>query len=121
MFGYVIKNETARGTRTAAMSQWMIGESWFHQEDFKQALRAYLLVDSLYDYDQWRSLALLQAAKCHARLGNPAQAITTCRRMLKTFPESSHAEQARSLIQELDKLTTQHSKHIPANWSRQEK
>lgn len=118
MFSSVLKNENAKGTRTAAMSQWMIGESWFHQEDFKQALRSYLLVDSLYDYSQWRSLALLQAAKCHLHLGEPETARKTCERMLESFPNSSHTSEARQLLADIQAVTSTKPRTLPATYSK---
>ncbi len=121
MFDKVLNHPQAAGTRTAAMSQWMIGESWFHQEQFQDALHAYLLVDSLYDFPDWRSLALLQAAKCHFQLGDPETASKTCQRMLQTFPDSSHAADARVLLAELDAAQVpekQKPKTLPANYSK---
>ncbi len=84
----VLNNPAAQATQTAAMSQWLIGESWFHQQDYASALRGYLLVDSLYDYPEWRALALLQAAKCQWRMDKPESADKTIERLLNGFPES---------------------------------
>ena len=118
MFSGVLRHPDASGTQTAAMSQWMIGESWFHQEDYKQSLRAYLLVDSLYDFPKWRSLALLQAAKCHLHLGDASTARKTCERMLNTFPDSSHAEDARQLLVDIDAAGGNKSKTRSATFSK---
>ncbi len=94
----VLGDPAAQGTPTAAMSQWLIGESWFHQEDYQSALRAYLLVDTLYDFPQWRALALLQAAKCHEHLENRESAIRTLERLQTTFPESGVVIDARRYL-----------------------
>jgi TolA-binding protein len=119
MFARVLASEEASGTQTAAMSQWMTGESWFHQEEYQDALRAYLLVDSLYDFPQWRSLALLQAAKCHLQLGDTETAMKTCRRMLDTFPDSSHASDARELLAEIsESAQPPKPRTLPAKFSR---
>ncbi len=118
MFTRVIKSEIANGTRIAAMSQWMIGESWFHQEKYNDALRAYLLVDSLYEHPQWQSLALLQAAKCHLQLGDQETAKNTCDRLIANFPDSPQAEAVRGLLAETNPtVIPQKTKTIPAKFS----
>ena len=118
MLSKVTKNEAARGTRTAAMSQWMIGETWFHQEKFSDALSAYLLVDSLYEFPDWQSLALLQAVKCHLKLGDTQTAQKTCDRLIKTFPNSPHLENAKSLLTDLEpNPVKKKTKTIPAKYS----
>ena len=120
-FTTAIKHPEAKGTQTAAMSQWMIGETWFHQELYKDALRAYLLVDSLYEYDEWRGLALLQATKCQYQLGQLDRAIRTCNRLLSSFPDSTHSQQARQLLDELVAAQDPPNKtqHLPATFSKQ--
>ncbi len=118
MFTRVIKNDSASGTRIAAMSQWMIGESWFHQEKYDDALRAYLLVDSLYEHPQWQSLALLQAAKCHLQLGDKDTAKNTCNRLLETFPDSPQADTVRELLATMNPTPpSAKTKTLPAKFS----
>ncbi|MGI9518581.1 MAG: tetratricopeptide repeat protein [Pirellulaceae bacterium] len=116
LFSQVVTDGKATGTQTAAMSQWMMGESFFHQENFTDALRAYLLVDSLYDFPDWRSLALLQAAKCQLHMGESGNAITTCQRMLATFPDSTHADHATQLLGELQAAVSSQPKNLPATF-----
>jgi TolA-binding protein len=113
----VVRDPGAAGTQTAAMSQWLIGESWFHQEDYASALRAYLLVDSLYDFPQWQALALLQAAKCQERMNDRTAARITIDRLMATFPESNVTVDARQLLLQMrrDESTT---KTAPATFSK---
>ena len=100
------------------MSQWMIGESWFHQEKYDDALRAYLLVDSLYEHPQWQSLALLQAAKCHLQLGDQDTAKNTCNRLLETFPDSPQADTVRELLATMNPTQpSAKTKTLPAKFS----
>ncbi|MFV2066914.1 MAG: tetratricopeptide repeat protein, partial [Pirellulales bacterium] len=45
---------------TAAMAQWMIGETYMHQQQYAQARREYLRTEIVYDgYPQWQARALL--------------------------------------------------------------
>lgn len=118
MLKKVTQNDNAKGTRTAAMSQWMIGETWFHQEKFADALNAYLLVDSLYEFPDWQSLALLQAVKCHLKLGDTETAQKTCSRLISSFPDSPHLENAKLLLVDLESNPTKKTtKTIPAKYS----
>lgn len=114
----VTQNENAKSTRTAAMSQWMIGETWFHQEKFSDALKAYLLVDSLYEFPDWQSLALLQAVKCHLKLGDLETAQKTCSRLISNYPDSPHLANAKTLLGEITTNPTEKTiKTIPAKHS----
>jgi TolA-binding protein len=64
-FHRVTRSPTGRGTETAAMAQWMIGETYFHQRKFGEAAEAYLVAETLYAYPRWRAAARLQLAKCY--------------------------------------------------------
>jgi TolA-binding protein len=94
-YGKVIRSTTGAKTETAAMAQWMIGETFFHQESFEEAVAAYLRVEILYDWPKWQAGALLQAAKCQELLGQHQQAIETYDRLIKTYPESEFTEEAK--------------------------
>jgi TolA-binding protein len=102
----VIRSETGGKTETAAMAQWMIGESYFHQEDYAAALRAYLRVEILYAFPRWQAAALLQAAKCHEQLGEWKQATDAYSRLLKTYPSSEVAEEASHRLGVAEKKRT---------------
>ena len=66
----VTRSGTGGKTETAAMAQWMIGETYFHQKQYHLALREYLRVETLYAYPNWQAAALLQAGKCCEQLGH---------------------------------------------------
>lgn len=87
-------------TETAAMAQWMIGESYFHQKNYQAALRAYLSLEILYAYPTWQAAALLQAAKCHELLGEWNEAITLYSRVLKNYPDTVFAEKATDRLKQ---------------------
>ena len=46
----MIRSETGRATETAAVAQWMIGETYFMQKQYNQAIKAYHRVEGLYDF-----------------------------------------------------------------------
>ena len=95
----VTRSEIGGKTETAAMAQWMIGETYFHQKNYEAALRAYLPIDILYDFPEWQAGALLQAGKCHEALGEWKQASELFARLLKLFPESEFADDAAERLQ----------------------
>ena len=51
----VVNSTTGGKTETAAMAQWMIGESYFHQKEYNLALKEYLRVEILYAYPKWQA------------------------------------------------------------------
>ncbi|MEX0712978.1 MAG: tetratricopeptide repeat protein, partial [Pirellulales bacterium] len=95
----VTRSPTGGKTETAAMAQWMIGESYFHQRNYQAALRAYLRVEILYDYPTWQAGALLQAGKCHELLGDWQQAEKLYERIVKLYTETDFTDEAGRRLQ----------------------
>ncbi len=93
-YGRVIRSPEGAKTETAAMAQWMIGESYFHQKNYDAALREYLRLEILYAWPTWQAAALLQAGKCHERLGQGKQAAELYQRIVKNHPDTKFAGEA---------------------------
>jgi TolA-binding protein len=94
-YGRVIRSDSGGKTETAAMAQWMIGETFFHQENYSEAVAAYLRVEVLYDWPKWQAGALLQAAKCQELLGEQSHAVETYERLIQAYPESEFTAEAK--------------------------
>lgn len=90
----VLHSPQGSKTETAAMAQWMIGESYFHQKDHEAAVREYLRLEILYAYPTWQAAALLQAGKCHEAMGQWQQATQLYARLLKTYPDTPFSDEA---------------------------
>ena len=71
----------------------MRGETYFHQDQFHEALRDFLRVDILHDAPRWQAAALLEAGKVYERLDQWADAAETYERLLKQV--SDRAERGR--------------------------
>lgn len=93
-FEQTIRSTTGGRTETAAMAQWMIGETYFHQKNYLEAIKAYHRVEQLFPFPRWQAGALLQSGKCHEMLGDFRQAVTLYAQVLKDFPDTPFAEEA---------------------------
>ena len=95
------QRDQAEKTETAAMAQWMMGESLMHQERYAEAAAEYFRVVSLYPHPRWQAAALLQAGHCYERRHQPEEAAKLYRQILKNYPESDFASRARTQLKVL--------------------
>jgi TolA-binding protein len=94
----VLRSPQASKTETAAMAQWMIGETYFLQEQYATAIREYLRVEVLYAYPRWQAAALLQAGKCHEQMGQWKDAAEAYDRLLSHYAQTDVAAEARERL-----------------------
>ena len=99
-YGQVIGSPVGGKSETAAMAQWMIGESYLHQQRYEEAIRAYLRVEILYDFPHWQAAGLLQAGKCYEIQGSRSEAVRLYARLLNEYPDSTYAVEASKLLRE---------------------
>lgn len=90
----VIRSPEGGRTETAAMAQWMIGETYFHQKNYDQAVKAYQRVERLFAFPRWQAGAVLQAGKCHEAKGEWKQAVQLYAQLLKDYPDTTFTEEA---------------------------
>mgnify|MGYP002622858727 CR=1 FL=1 len=93
-YNRVIQSTRGGQSETAAMAQWMIGETYFLQQDYVEAIKAYYRVDALYSYPHWQAAALLQAAKCHELLQQWPESIQLYTQLLKDHGDTEFADEA---------------------------
>lgn len=90
----VVRSPQGAKTETAAIAQWMIGESYFHQKDYQAAVREYLRLEILYAYPTWQAGALLQAGKCYEQLGQAAEAQEMYSRIVQSYANTTFSDDA---------------------------
>ncbi|MBC8868924.1 MAG: tetratricopeptide repeat protein [Planctomycetes bacterium] len=94
-----IRSPEGGATETAAMAQWMIGESYMHQKRYDKAIDAYQSVKSLFDYPRWQAAAMLQAGKCHALKGEHEEAAEVFAGLVERHPETEFAQEASERLE----------------------
>ena len=91
-YAKAIEGAAAAGSETAAMAQWMLGESYFHQEKYPEALAEYLKVDA--KSPRWHSAALLQAGKAEEAQGGWQAAADYYQKLLEQYPDGQLSAEA---------------------------
>jgi cellulose synthase operon protein C len=94
----VIRSPAGEKTETAAMAGWLIGETYFIEGNFDAALNEYLRVENRCEFPAWQALALLEAAKCHERLGDNARAVQNYQRILDRYSQTPSAKEAKRRV-----------------------
>ena len=89
-----------QGTETAlrGRSQWLIGETFFLQRQYANAIEAYRKVEGIDPTGPWVAASMIQAGKSFEQLGYTVEASTCYGNLVTRFSETSHAELARKRL-----------------------
>jgi TolA-binding protein len=90
--------DARKGGDLVARAQFMIGETYFYQKDYHEAILHYLKVDILYDAPPWQAAALLETGKAYEQLAQWADAAETYERLCAKFPDDPTAKDAKALL-----------------------
>ncbi|MEO8271671.1 MAG: tetratricopeptide repeat protein, partial [Aureliella sp.] len=101
----VISAPAAHGTEAAARAAWMLGEVYFLQRKYPQAMDAYEQVARMTAFPDWQARALLQSAKCHELLGQAAQALADYQRALQLSQQPDIQQQATERVGAIESLS----------------
>ena len=82
----------------AAVAQNYIGEAYYRQREYRQAMGEYRKTVDNYTQAAQVSEALLKIGLCQRALGDGASAKATWEQVVKRFPKSDAARQARALL-----------------------
>lgn len=94
-FERVTSHKVGGKTETAAKCQFLIGDTYLLQDDYKSARKAYFRVDALYAFPRWQATALYYAGLCEEKLEDFAAAVKTYQELIRRFPKSSYAAKAK--------------------------
>lgn len=89
----VRSSETDRGLRGRA--QWLIGETYYLQQRFADAIEAYRRVEGIDPGGIWVAASLVQAGKSFEQLGRTRDAAVCYGNLLSRFADTAHADLAR--------------------------
>ncbi len=76
-------------------AQWLIGETYYMQHRFAEAVNAYRTVESIEPAGEWIAASLVQAGKSFEQLGRTRDAAVCYSTLLSRHADSPHAEDAR--------------------------
>lgn len=102
-FERVLADESAFRTETAAKAQFMIGDTYFLQEQWNDASIAYQKVYSNYKFPEWQAAALLSAGKCDEAQNEWKLAAETYKLLIKEFPETAVIDEAKKRLEAAQK------------------
>ena len=90
----VVQSTPTRDLEISAMASWMIGETFFHQQQYQRAITAFAALNERTSFPRWQALGLLQTGKCQEKLGELALARKTYSELLDRFSKTSSAADA---------------------------
>lgn len=79
-------------------AQWLVGETYFMQQRFPDAIDAYRRVDAMDSAGEWAPAALLQAGKAFEKLGRGRDAAVCYTALLTRFRDWPHASIAQTRL-----------------------
>ncbi|QDT11044.1 tetratricopeptide repeat protein [Planctomycetes bacterium K23_9] len=83
-------------------AQWTIGETYYLQEKFADAIEAYRKVEGIDAEGQWIAVSLVQAGKSFEQLGRTREAAVCYSTLVSRFAESPHSVSARRRLAAID-------------------
>ncbi len=102
----VVRNPHAI-TTLRGRAQWLIGETYFLQQDYAAAIDAYRLVEGIDPESPWVAASLVQAGKSFEHLGRTQSASMCYGNLVRRFGDSPHSELARRRLANLPAASSQ--------------
>lgn len=81
-----------------ARAQWLLGETYFLQRQFVEAINHYRLVEPLDESGTWTASALLQAGRSFEQLGRQREAAVCYTGLMTRFSDSPHLQVAQTRL-----------------------
>lgn len=100
-FQRVLDDPSARRTSTAARAQYELAQTYYLQERWEQARTEAFKVYTLYKFPEWQAPALFMAGLSDEALGERQKAAAAFADVVKEFPDTPYADQARQKLAQL--------------------
>ncbi len=94
-YSKVLTDPRSKNQTIAAMAQWMIGETFFHQRDMQRARQELRRVIDEHDHLEWQARAALEIGKTHEIEGDWRRASGVYEDAAERWPGSPIEEQLR--------------------------
>ena len=94
----------AKDTSAAARAQWMVGESFFLEQNYNAALTAYKPVTELREMQPWQTLALMQTGKCFELLNQSSEALAAYQQIASSAQDEKIRQEAASRIEAIERI-----------------
>jgi len=95
--------ETEPDTETAAKSWFMMGQCWFAQTKYAEAIDCFSEVAFGFKHDEWQPLSYFEAGRCYIQLKDPAAARKMLTTVINEFPKHARVQDAKTILAQLDK------------------
>ncbi len=93
--------ESFPSTTLAANATYWIGECYYRQRRYRQAIEQYDAVLNRYPRSDKTASALLKKGYAHLELGERSQGVVQLQHVLRQFPTSDEANLARQRLREI--------------------
>ena len=105
----ISESAAAKSTSAAARAQWMLGETYFLEQNFREAIIAYEQVTEQPESQSlqpWQTLALMQTAKCYELLSRSSEALEAYHRVVVITKDEKIRQEAAARIEVIERTAT---------------
>jgi len=100
----ILETTTAKNTSAAARAQWMLGETFFLEQNWTEAIAAYKPVVELNEFQTWQTLALMQTAKCRELLNQSNEALDAYQKVVVITRDEKIRLEAAARIEVIQRI-----------------
>lgn len=86
----------------AIESQFLMGESYFREARYRDAVRSYFQVQKYKDAGTWQAKSWIQIARCQQGMERTDKAKTYLKKVMESFPGTQQANEAVALLKSIE-------------------
>ena len=100
----ITESVVTRNTPASARAQWMIGETYFLEQNLKDAIAAYKPVTERTESQPWQTLAMMQTAKCYELQSRFSEAREAYQQVVTITKDDKIRQEANSRIEVVERM-----------------